>query len=140
MLGLLDLKAEMAACWKSSWNVDPAASIVPLTAAAAELAGAAAEEPVAAGVLDEDVELDELDEHAAMPTAIAITAPPTVMARPLLRTCISDLLLGCLTRFFLPGFALSVFPQGELPGRRFGALGSSPAYSLAVSVLMDSQR
>src|ERR1700684_388159 len=129
MFGFACSNPWIAPCWRLVWNVEPAPSMVPLTAAAAELAGAAAEEPVAAGVLDEDVELDELDEHAAMPTAIAITAPPTVMARPLLRTCISDLLLGCLTRFFLPGFALSVFPQGELPGRRFGALGSSPAYS-----------
>src|ERR1700677_580677 len=90
MPGSTDLKAEMAACWKFSWNVDPAALIVPLAAAALEagvLAGVEAPpdagEPLLAGVV-----LDE--EHAARPSAIATTAPPTVAICCLRRSCISS--------------------------------------------------
>ena len=89
MLGLVDLNAAMAACWKFVWNVDPAALIVPLAAAALDeepLAGA--DEPLPDDVLAAGVELDD-DEHAARDRAIATTAPPTVMACCLRRSCIS---------------------------------------------------
>jgi hypothetical protein len=73
-----DLKAEMAACWNTVWNVEPLPFSVPLTAALEE------ELPLlAAGLLDE--ELDE--EHAARP--IATTANPAVATCRLRRICIS---------------------------------------------------
>ena len=83
-----DLNPEIAACWKFVWNVEPAALMVPLTAAeldAAEDAApdAAADDPVAAGV---DVLDDEFDEHAAM-ASTAMAAPPAARACLLPRSC-----------------------------------------------------
>jgi hypothetical protein len=78
----------MAACWKFSWNVDPAALIVPVTAAALD-----EDEPLAgAELLPDDVpaaavELDE--EQAARDSAMATTAPPAVMTCCLRRSRIS---------------------------------------------------
>jgi hypothetical protein len=81
------LNPEIAACWKFVWNVEPAALMVPLTAAALDdppAAGVdAAEDPVAAGV---DVLEDEFDEHAAM-ASTAMAAPPAAMACLLPRSC-----------------------------------------------------
>ena len=79
-----DLNPEIAACWKFVWNVEPAALMVPLTAAELDAAEDAAEDaPVAAGV---DVLDDELDEHAAM-ASTAMAAPPAAMACLLPRSC-----------------------------------------------------
>src|SRR5580698_422246 len=90
MPGSTDLNAEMAACWKFSWNVDPAASMVPLAAAALDAGVLAGEEPLPAGVLllAAGVVLDE--EHAARPSTIATTAPPTVTTCCLRRSCIAS--------------------------------------------------
>jgi hypothetical protein len=77
-----DLKAEMPACWKVSWKVDPAPLSVPLTAAA--------DDEVAAGALvapGEEVDELELEEHAAR--RATATAPPTVATCFLPRSCIS---------------------------------------------------
>jgi hypothetical protein len=78
------LNPEIAACWKFVWNVEPAALMVPLTAAELDAAEDAAEDaPVAAGV---DVLDDEFDEHAAM-ASTAMAAPPAAMACLLPRSC-----------------------------------------------------
>jgi hypothetical protein len=45
MLGLVDLKAEIAACSKVSWRVDPLPLIVPLAAAADDEVAAGAVPP-----------------------------------------------------------------------------------------------
>lgn len=84
-----DLNPEIAACWKFVWNVEPAALMVPLTAAAldevlAAGADAAADVVDAAGADELDDELD--DEHAAMASA-AMTAPPAATACLLPRSC-----------------------------------------------------
>src|ERR1700728_2057630 len=88
MPGWTDLKAEMAASWKLVWNVEPAALIVPLTAAELAVELAAGDDDVDDAGMDElDDELD--DEHAA--TAIAaITAPPATAACLLPRSCIDS--------------------------------------------------
>jgi len=82
-----DLKAEIASCWKVSWNVEPLALSVPLRAALLDDEDALSldEEPPAGGV--EEVELDE--EHADRPSAVAMTATPTVVTCCLRRRCIS---------------------------------------------------
>jgi hypothetical protein len=80
----------MSACWKFSWNVDPAALMVPLAVAAALDAGVlAGDEPLPAGVLVLAAGVVDEEEHAARPSAIATTAPPTVTACCLRRSCIS---------------------------------------------------
>src|SRR5580704_13589397 len=92
MLGLDDLNAEMAACWKFVWNVEPAALIVPLAEAAlldGALAGAL---PLPDGLELGGVELDE-EEHAARDSAIATRAPPAATTCCLRRSCISGILL-----------------------------------------------
>ena len=86
MPGCTDLNPEIAACWKFVWNVEPAALMVPLAAAALDevpAAGVDAPAEVAAGVDVLDVELDE---HAAM-ASTAITAPPAATACLLPRSC-----------------------------------------------------
>src|SRR5260370_18491396 len=81
-----DLKAESAAGWKVSWKVEPLALSVPLRAAPPDEEDAPPldEEP-AGGVVD--VELDEV--HADRPSAVAMTATPTVVTCCLRRRCIS---------------------------------------------------
>src|SRR5260370_14867596 len=83
----IDLKAEIASCWKVSWNVEPLALSVPLRAALLDEEDAPPldEEPPVDGV--EEVELDE--EHADSPSAVAMTATPTVVTCCLRRRCIS---------------------------------------------------
>ena len=84
-----DLNPEIAACWKFVWNVEPAALMVPLTAAALDevpAAGLDAAEDAgvdAAGAVVLDVELDE---HAAI-ARTAMAAPPAAMACLLPRSC-----------------------------------------------------
>jgi hypothetical protein len=78
-----DLKAEMADCWKTVWNVDPLPLSVPLRLAL--LLAAAGALLVPADVLLLDDELDE--EHAARATAQ--TASPAVVTCRLRRRCIS---------------------------------------------------
>jgi len=90
MPGSTDLKAWMAACWKTVWKVDPLALSVPLRlelllADAVELLLAPADV-----LLLLDDELDE--EHAARATAQ--TASPAVVTCRLRRRCISVLLTG----------------------------------------------
>jgi hypothetical protein len=83
MLELVDLKAEIAACSKVSWRVDPLPLMVPLTSAAAD-------DEVAAGALVAPVEEEdelELEEHAAR--RATATAPPNVAMCFLPRSCIS---------------------------------------------------
>jgi hypothetical protein len=84
MLGLVDLNAEIAACWKVSWNVDPAPLSLPLTLLLDGVdAGVVPGLPPDAGgalVVDE--------EHAAARRATA-TAPPTAATCFLPRSCIS---------------------------------------------------
>jgi hypothetical protein len=93
MPGWTDLNAEMAACWKAVWNVEPLALSVPLSAALlldeddALLAGD--EVPVE----EDGEELDE--EQAARVSAVATTATPAVAAR-------------CLRRCGISGFSLWV--------------------------------
>src|SRR6476646_2557316 len=78
-----DLKAEMAACWKESWNVDPLALSVPLTLAEPP---ADDDEPppdeLAAGV---ELLLDE--EHAPRASVNATTATPAAVTCCLGRNC-----------------------------------------------------
>src|ERR1700733_12963337 len=78
-----DLKAAMADCWKTVWNVDPLPLSVPLRLALLLAAGALL---VPADVLLLDDELDE--EHAARATAQ--TASPAVVTCRLRRRCISS--------------------------------------------------
>ena len=82
MPGSTDLKAAMADCWKTVWNVDPLPLSVPLRLA---LLLADAVELLPAHVLLLDDELDE--EHAARATAQ--TASPAVVTCRLRRRCIS---------------------------------------------------
>jgi len=79
-----DLKAEIASCWKVSWNVEPLALSVPLRAAPLddEEDAPPPDEEAAGGV-----ELDEV--HADRPSAVAMTATPTVVTCCLRRRCIS---------------------------------------------------
>src|ERR1700722_7464185 len=77
-----DLKAAMADCWKTVWNVEPLPLSVPLTLELLAAAGALLL-PVDALLLDE---LEE-DEHAARATAQ--TAGPAVVTCRLRRRCIS---------------------------------------------------
>jgi len=92
MPGFVCLNAEIAACWKFVWNVEPDALIVPLADVAADADVDAALEPedVDAGVDELDDELDE--EQAAMASA-AMTAPPATAACLLPRSCILEILL-----------------------------------------------
>jgi hypothetical protein len=83
---LTDLYAAMAACWKVFWNDEPAALIVPLAAAALELA-AGDDAPDDAGVDELD---DELDEEQAARASAAMTAPPATAACLLPRSCIDS--------------------------------------------------
>src|SRR5579864_1437973 len=82
-----DLKAEIASCWKVSWNVEPLALSVPLRAALLddEEDAPPLDELPAGGV--EDVVPDE--EHADRPSAVAMTATPTMVTCCLRRRCIS---------------------------------------------------
>jgi hypothetical protein len=82
-----DLKFEMASCWKVSWKVEPLPLSVPLRAALLDEEDDALplDELPAGGV--EDVEVDE--EHADRPSAVAMTATPTVVTCCLRRRCIS---------------------------------------------------
>jgi hypothetical protein len=84
MFGCVALNAEIAACWKFVWNVEPLALIVPLAAAALEDDPVAAEDPADVGA-ELDVVLDE--EQAARASA-ATTAPPATAACLLPRSCI----------------------------------------------------
>jgi hypothetical protein len=78
-----DLKAEMAACWKVSWNDDPLALSVPLRLA--ELL----DEPPAGAELEPAVEELLLDEeHAPRTSARATTETPAAEACFLYRSCI----------------------------------------------------
>ena len=79
--GCTDLNPEIAACWKFVWNVEPAALMVPVTAAELDAAEDAAEDAAGADVLD-----DELDEHAAI-ASTAMAAPPAATACLLPRSC-----------------------------------------------------
>jgi len=86
MLGWADLKAEMASCWKVSWNVDPLALSVPLRLA--ELL----DEPPPAGAEPEPLLAGELllldDEHAPRTSAKATTETPAAATCCLYRSCI----------------------------------------------------
>jgi hypothetical protein len=83
-LGWTDLKAEMAACWKASWNEDPLPLSVPLTAAELldEPPAGEPEPPLAGGLLL----LDE--EHAPRTSAKAATETPAAATCCLYRSCI----------------------------------------------------
>jgi hypothetical protein len=77
-----DLYAEIAACWKVSWKVEPAPLSVPLAAAA--------DDEVAAGALVAPVEeLDELELEEQAARRATATAPPTVATYFTPRSCIS---------------------------------------------------
>src|SRR6202040_2908072 len=78
-----DLKAEMADCWKTVWNVEPLPLSVPLTLELLAAAGALLL-PVDALLLDDELEEEE---HAARATAQ--TASPAVVTCRLRRRCIS---------------------------------------------------
>ena len=68
------------------WNVEPAALIVPLAAAALdEELAAGLDAPEDAGVDELD---DELDEEQAARASAAMTAPPATAACLLPRSCI----------------------------------------------------
>jgi hypothetical protein len=93
MLGLVDLKAEMAPCWKFVWNVEPAPLIVPLAdeALAGVLAGAleeAAAGEVAAALAGAELDDDDEDEHAAR--AMAAATAPLAATTCLPRNCIRE--------------------------------------------------
>src|SRR5436190_20815517 len=86
MPGWVDLKAEMAACWKVSWNDDPLALSVPLRLL--ELLDedpppAAEPEPPLAGEL-----LLLAEEHAPRTSAKAATETPAAATCCLYRSCI----------------------------------------------------
>src|SRR5260370_37286041 len=81
-----DLKAEIASCWKVSWNVEPLALSVPLRAAPPDEEDAPPLDEEPAGGVG-DVELAE--GHADRPSAVAMTATPTVATCCLRRRCIS---------------------------------------------------
>src|ERR1700735_4129748 len=99
MPGSTDLKAEMAASWKTVWKVDPLPFSVPLRL---ELLLAEAEDVLPAA--DEvDDELD--DEQAAR--ASAATANPAVATCCLRRKCISGTPYG----------VYRVLGRDEQPGR-----------------------
>src|ERR1700735_1593947 len=83
MPGSTDLKAAMADCWKTVWNVEPLPLSVPLTLELLAAAGALLL-PVDALLLDE---LGEEEEHGAR--APAQTASPAVVTCRLRRRCIS---------------------------------------------------
>jgi len=83
MPGCTDLKAEMAACWKVSWNDDPLALSVPLRLLDEEPPPAAEPEPLLAGGL---LLLDE--EHAPRTSAKAATETPAAATCRLYRSCI----------------------------------------------------
>ena len=92
--GCTDLNPEIAACWKFVWNVEPAALMVPVTAAELDAAEDAAEDAAVEAAEDAagaDVLDDELDEHAAM-ASTAMAAPPAATA--------------CLPRSCMWGFSL----------------------------------
>ena len=88
--GCTDLNPEIAACWKFVWNVEPAALMVPVTAAELDAAEDAAED-AAVDAAGADVLDDELDEHAAI-ASTAMAAPPAATA--------------CLPRSCMWGFSL----------------------------------
>jgi hypothetical protein len=86
MLGWTDLKAEIASCWKVSWNVDPLPLSVPLRLA--ELLDeppAGAEEPEPP--LGEELLLPD-EEHAPRTSAKATTETPAAATWCLYRSCI----------------------------------------------------
>src|SRR5947209_20429725 len=85
MFGWICLKAEMASCWKVSWNVDPLPLSVPLRLA--ELldeppAGAEPEPLLLAAELLPD------EEHAPRTSAKATTETPAAATCCLYRSCI----------------------------------------------------
>jgi hypothetical protein len=85
-LGLVDLKAEMAPCWKFVWNVEPAPLIVPLAEEAlADVLEAGVLAPAEAGAELED---DDEDEHAAR--AMAAATAPLAATTCLPRNCIRN--------------------------------------------------
>jgi hypothetical protein len=92
MLGLVDLKAEMAPCWKFVWNVEPAPLIVPLAdeALAGVLAGALEEalEELAGALAGAELDDDDEDEHAAR--AMAAATAPLAATTCLPRNCIRE--------------------------------------------------
>jgi hypothetical protein len=96
MLGLVDLKAEMAPCWKFVWNVEPAPLIVPLAeeALAGVLAGALevaleeALEELAGALAGAELDDDDEDEHAAR--AMAAATAPLAATTCLPRNCIRE--------------------------------------------------
>jgi hypothetical protein len=93
MLGLVDLKAEMAPCWKFVWNVEPAPLIVPLAdeALAGVLAGAleeAAAGELAGALAGAELDDDDEDEHAAR--AMAAATAPLAATTCLPRNCIRE--------------------------------------------------
>src|SRR6204780_5509586 len=92
MLGLVDLKAEMAPCWKFVWNVEPAPLIVPLAeeALAGVLAGALEEalEELAGALASAELDDDDEDEHAAR--AMAAATAPLAATTCLPRNCIRN--------------------------------------------------
>src|SRR5260370_5532376 len=78
------LKAAMADCWKTVWNVDPLPLSVPLRLALLVAAGGALVVPADVLLLLDD----ELDEEQAA-RATAQTASPAVVTCRLRRRCIS---------------------------------------------------
>ena len=87
MLGWIDLKAGMAACWYGSWNFDPLALSVPESLAVPP--PLPDEELLPEELLPEGL-LDELELQAARDKAIATRVTPAVVT-PLTRTrCILD--------------------------------------------------
>src|SRR5512142_934277 len=82
MFGWTDLKAEMASCWKVSWNVDPLAVSVPVRLA---------EPPPDEELLDVEPPVEELlpdEEHAPRVSASATTETPAAVTCCLYRSCI----------------------------------------------------
>src|SRR4051794_16236155 len=85
MPGWVDLKAEMAACWKVSWNDDPLALSVPLRLL--DPPPDDEDEPLA-GEEPPDAELLLDEEHAPRTSAKATTETPAAATCCLYRSCI----------------------------------------------------
>jgi hypothetical protein len=81
MFELTDLNAEMAACWKVSWNVEPLPLRVPL----AELVPPVPVVPAAVVPLAAGAEV--VDEEQAARASAAMTAPPAITAVLLPLSC-----------------------------------------------------
>src|SRR6266700_1671762 len=111
MLGWVDLKPCMAACWKVSWNVDPLALSVP-----ERLEPPLLPDPLLLLLLDDELQ-------AAENKAIATTASPAVVTRCMRRRCISKTPIPRRNKYLTPApdnsQRASELPQMSLACRQY---------------------